>query len=540
MVTFTTDPRIAYARARQQAGMKQAMTPYQLPRNPYGGSPIAGNLQRLADALGARWAGAEAVRLQEGQKRARSQVLASILEAGGATPPPGGNYFEQFATDVPLAGVSPPPGARETQLRRKEIGDDGRAAFSPVSAEIAETAGIDPLQLKLLYDKARLEGNVATEKAIKREAQRGMERAIADKNWPLVEQWGNILDPTAGLERELKRQTLLEERIYEKTQKLEEIRQRQIEAEAAGDRDLVTALAKEARHLEATLAAETRAEERAEREPPLPSAMKNFEVNEAFTYNGVDYKPGDMFGVNVQDSDFLPHINKGVFTTRQRTLTGPDARSPFDVFRAGDGGEDRLDGAERSDEEKELLSNANELLERGSRTFLNQAQHVLNKAVAYLFGAGDVWPEERERVAELNLLRNTLMAPLVKAIAERGGRFAIEIIDPILPSSKVTANENLQRIRKLIPRYEQELLILNDAYYRAKEGSVQQVNIGRIQASILGLMPILRNIVSASEAAVKGTIWKNDEEVGGERFICEQEFCKKENGAPGWRRLTNG
>jgi hypothetical protein len=288
-------------------------------------------------------------------------------------------------------------------------------------------------------------------------------------------------------------------------------------------------------------------ERKAEGEPPLPSAMKNFEVNEAFTYNGVDYKPGDMFAVNVQDSDFLPHINKGTFTTRQRTLTGTDARSPFDVSRAGDGGEDKLDAAGRSDEEKGLLSNANELLERGSRTFVNQLQQSVNKLGAYLFGAGDVFPEEREAVAELNLLRNTLMAPLVKAIAERGGRFAIEIIDPVLPSSKVTANENLQRIRKLIPRYEQELLILNDAYYRAKEGSVQQVKIGRIQASILGIMPILRDIVSTSEAAkkprgnaVKGTIWEDDEEVGGERFICEQEFCKKENGAPGWRRLTNG
>jgi hypothetical protein len=246
--------------------MKQAMTPYQLPRNPYGGSPIAGNLQRLADALGARWAGGDAVRLQKAQQGAQRQVLASILESGGAAPPPGGSYFEQINRRIPepATGMPPPPSVVETQLRRKEIDDDGRAAFSPVSAEIAETAGIDPLQLKLRYDKALLAGDVATEKAIEREAKRGRAKAAAEQNWSLVEQWENILDPTAGLERELKKQTLLEERIYKKTQKLEEIRQRQIEAEAAGDRNLATALAKEARNLEKTIAAESRRVERDE------------------------------------------------------------------------------------------------------------------------------------------------------------------------------------------------------------------------------------------------------------------------------------
>ena len=264
MVTFTTDPRIAYARARQQAGMKRAMTLPELPRNPYGGSPIWGNVQRLADAFGSRMLGADAVRLQKEQKTAQNLVLANILRAGGAAPPPGGSYFEQINRRIPesATGMPPPPSVVETQLRRKEIGDDGRADFSPVSAEIAETAGIDPLQLKLLYDKARLEGNVATEKAIEREAQRGMAKAAAEENWPLVEQWGNILDPTAGLERKLKKQTLLEERIYEKTQKLEEIRQRKIDAEAAGDRTLAAALAREARTLERTIEGERRTLER--------------------------------------------------------------------------------------------------------------------------------------------------------------------------------------------------------------------------------------------------------------------------------------
>jgi len=149
MVTFTTDPRIAYARARQQAGMKQAMTPYQLPRNPYGGSPIAGNLQRLADALGARWAGAEAVRLQEGQKRARSKILARLL--GAQTGVPGS---EQYSSPIFFQGEQ-----REGP-QRLVIDDTGATVLDP---GVLETAGLSPGEYSILERKAKLEGTERSE-----------------------------------------------------------------------------------------------------------------------------------------------------------------------------------------------------------------------------------------------------------------------------------------------------------------------------------------------------------------------------------------
>ena len=157
MVPFTTDPRIAYARARQQAGMKQAMTPYQLPRNPYGGSPVAGNLQRLADALGARWAGADAARLQEGQKTAQSQILANLLR--GQTGVPGSEQYARGQIQVPTQDVQvtgeyrPIPTGGDWQ--RLTIDDTGATVIDPA---VLKTAGLSPGEYSILERKAKLEG----------------------------------------------------------------------------------------------------------------------------------------------------------------------------------------------------------------------------------------------------------------------------------------------------------------------------------------------------------------------------------------------
>ena len=90
MVSFIADPRIAQSQAQRQAMMAQALTPYQLPRNPYGGSPVAGNLQRLAAALGARWAGQEASGLQARQQEAQAEVLSGVY---GAALPKSGPFY---------------------------------------------------------------------------------------------------------------------------------------------------------------------------------------------------------------------------------------------------------------------------------------------------------------------------------------------------------------------------------------------------------------------------------------------------------------
>jgi len=162
MVTFTTDPRIAYARARQQAGMKQAMTPYQLPRNPYGGSPIAGNLQRLADALGARWAGADAARLQEGQKTAQSKILARLL--GAQTGVPGREQYARGQIQVPTQDVQVTGEYRPTPTgggwQRLTIDDTGATVPDPAVLDpaVLKTAGLSPGEYSILERKAKLEG----------------------------------------------------------------------------------------------------------------------------------------------------------------------------------------------------------------------------------------------------------------------------------------------------------------------------------------------------------------------------------------------
>jgi hypothetical protein len=162
MVTFTTDPRIAYARARQQAGMKQAMTPYQLPRNPYGGSPVAGNLQRLASALGARWAGGDAVRLQEGQKTARSQILADFLL--GETGVPGSEQYARGPMLVPSRDVQATGEYKRTPVggdwQRLTIDDTGATVIDPTVLKIA---GLSPGEYSIAKQKAKLAGAKTSE-----------------------------------------------------------------------------------------------------------------------------------------------------------------------------------------------------------------------------------------------------------------------------------------------------------------------------------------------------------------------------------------
>jgi hypothetical protein len=167
MVTFTTDPRIAYARARQQAGMKRAMTPYQLPRNPYGGSPIAGNLQRLADALGSRMFGADAARLQEGQKTAQSKILARLL--GAQTGVPGREQYARGQIQVPTQDVQVTGEYRPTPTgggwQRLTIDDTGATVPDPAVLDpaVLKTAGLSPGEYSILERKAKLAGEKISE-----------------------------------------------------------------------------------------------------------------------------------------------------------------------------------------------------------------------------------------------------------------------------------------------------------------------------------------------------------------------------------------
>ena len=63
MVTFITDPRIAYAQAARDDYRKRSLAPIQLPRNPYGASPLASALQNLTYGYLAGQEGRQASRL---------------------------------------------------------------------------------------------------------------------------------------------------------------------------------------------------------------------------------------------------------------------------------------------------------------------------------------------------------------------------------------------------------------------------------------------------------------------------------------------
>ena len=216
MATFTTDPRIAYAQGMRKNYMERALSPIQLPQNPYGGSPLASALQRVTEGYLAGQEGRRAAELQKAQSSAQNQILGSLLGASRARTPAGGQYFEQFQAPVP--GIAPGPGATQTQIRRVAIGDDGREVpVSSVSAENLQIAGMDPIQFKMLYDDARIKGDAATQAALEKELKVKLgeaTRALAlnpnDENTlNQVQQIRALLDPS-GIATETieRRQTL--------------------------------------------------------------------------------------------------------------------------------------------------------------------------------------------------------------------------------------------------------------------------------------------------------------------------------------------
>jgi hypothetical protein len=95
MATFITDPRIAYAQAARNDYRKRSLAPIQLPRNPYGGSPVASALQNLTYGYLAGQEGRQANQLQEAQTAAQNEIMGQILRDQQATAPGAGGYFSQ-------------------------------------------------------------------------------------------------------------------------------------------------------------------------------------------------------------------------------------------------------------------------------------------------------------------------------------------------------------------------------------------------------------------------------------------------------------
>jgi hypothetical protein len=166
MVSFigaTADPRIAAAKKRRRDFLANALKRYEVPQNPYGGSPVWGNLQRLAEGYLAGQAGKRATSLEKAQKDAQAKIMAQILQL--QKPPAGSTLNIQEAEEI------------------RGIGDDGRIIpaqvsrrpysreMPTISAEVLETAGLSPAGWQLAAQKARTAGKTAYTAAQKEELE---------------------------------------------------------------------------------------------------------------------------------------------------------------------------------------------------------------------------------------------------------------------------------------------------------------------------------------------------------------------------------
>ena len=201
MVSFIADPRIAQSQAQRQAMMAQALTPYQLPRNPYGGSPVAGNLQRLAAALGARWAGQDASRLQARQQTARGEVLGNLL--GLQTGTPGAQQYGVNQVDV--GGF---PEATVGRVARQAIDDAGAAV--PLDSALLGRAGLSAGEYAIEEQQARLAGRERSEENRLNFARRKLAEARTNKD---KEFWLSEIDAVSSAERDIESQIRMRERV---------------------------------------------------------------------------------------------------------------------------------------------------------------------------------------------------------------------------------------------------------------------------------------------------------------------------------------
>jgi hypothetical protein len=224
-LSFTPDPRAALARLRQRELAGRSLTPIQPRANPYAKSPWADAAQQLAYAVSGKWAGEDARRIEAEQQAAQAAVLGNIHALGQ---PRTGPHFREIQTPIP--GMPLVSGGVQTRVEPipVEVDDEGRS-IPPVSAETATEAGIPPIQLKILQDRARLEGDKATEAAIRKEAIAGLRAAVQDKNLPVARQYQAILEP----EKALITQEKAEQRALERREKEEET-----EAERADKRQV--------------------------------------------------------------------------------------------------------------------------------------------------------------------------------------------------------------------------------------------------------------------------------------------------------------
>jgi hypothetical protein len=113
--------------------------------------------------------------------------------------------------------------------------------------------------------------------------------------------------------------------------------------------------------------------------------------------------------------------------------------------------------------------------------------------------------EERAAANRINNIKNKYAIPLVRAISARGGRFAYEQIEKILPGAKLDIQTNETRVRLLRERYLEELRE-NDLFQKYHDKTMNPATrdkIGQSDALLVEGLKALNRMVDAFDAQNK-------------------------------------
>ena len=462
---FRPDPSIKRGRRFADTFTQASLKPIAPPQgtNVYGFSPLAEAGNRLASILGAQMLESSAESREQEQMAARGQVLAQLLKAGSARTPAEG-FFTQYAPG------EEPPGTLPSFV----VNEQGKQVIAPLSDEIKTTSGLDPASYQIALQIARLQGDTATEAALQKEALIGMRTAMSQGDTVTASQYASIVDPGGRL----KQAESLEKERLDRTDK--------------------------------------------RRKAAAKGAFKTFVVDETVTIDGQTYEPGTAYTLplsTLNSGSYKEVLGSGaariVDTPKMEEQVGPTIIDNYNRGIGTGGTPANVEGEptepigrppERTGSTTRTLKETLEspilterLLERSSNTFFNDFSRVTNSVKEY-FGLQPFSKEVIEASADLEAMTILLSAPLIKAIAARGGEFAIKRINRIMPNTDESVATNALRMKKLIPIYERELESLNSILKNVDRDSKQYSDATAAAILIMGTLPKLKTLVKGFEA----------------------------------------
>ena len=468
MATFITDPRIAYAQAARNDYRKRSLAPIQLPRNPYGGSPVASALQNLTYGYLAGQEGRQANQLQEAQTAAQNEIMGQILRDQQATAPGAGGYLPQSMVSAPepagmRAAVGPTMPTQAMQPR-VQINRPTRPTMQPIDARVAKTAGIDPAQLAMLRVKARQQGDKATEAAIMKAATEGYQDALRSQDEALIGQYEIIIDPVAARKSQVAISEKIEQRKIDANirnedyqRELLERRENQVKAFDTEIKEMVFVQqqdidANPGRYLAAAPTASTKDQK-----------YTSIVVNSPVTIDGKSYKVGET-----------PFFTAG--DMRNPDVTEALRNNSIDITRLGDaplpGKPEPTKFSRLSDSNTPLAALAAQPsihsfnIRSASTGDFGGIFDKVGTTMSGLVGLNPLYPAAQRTLDEASNLDQVgikLQALLAREISPRVPVFVLEISEKLIPQSSSSNAKNASKIRALIPNLQLRLRADEDA-----------------------------------------------------------------------------